>query len=86
VLGTLLSNGYTSRLSLSRLAAPVAGDVRSSVAGGVAVAQRLGSASLLEEVRGAFVHGMDIMLWACGGIALVSALLALAFLRESGHD
>jgi MFS transporter, DHA2 family, multidrug resistance protein len=86
VLGTLLSNGYTSRLSLSGLAAPIAGDVRSSVAGGVAVAQRLGSPALLEEVRTAFVHGMDIMLWACGGIALASALLALAFLRESGHD
>jgi MFS transporter, DHA2 family, multidrug resistance protein len=86
VLGTLLSNGYTGRLPLSGLAAPLAGDLRSSVAGGVAVARRLGSASLLDSVRGAFVHGMDIMLWACGGIALVSALLALAFLRESDHD
>jgi hypothetical protein len=26
------------------------------------------------------VQGMDTMLWACGGIALVSAILALIFL------
>jgi DHA2 family multidrug resistance protein-like MFS transporter len=44
------------------------------------VAQRLGSPALLDMVRSAFIHGMDIMLWTCGGIAVVSALLALAFL------
>jgi hypothetical protein len=36
-------------------------------------------------VRTTFVHGMDIMLWTCAGIAIVSAALALAFLpRRSG--
>ena len=36
-------------------------------------------------VRDAYVHGLDIMLWACAGIALASALLALAFLpRRAG--
>ncbi len=40
----------------------------------------LGSPALLDMVRSAFVHGMDIMLWTCGGIAVVCALLALAFL------
>jgi MFS transporter, DHA2 family, multidrug resistance protein len=54
--------------------------VRSSVAGGVAVAQKLGSSALLDMVRSAFIHGMDIMLWTCAAIAVVSALLALAFL------
>jgi hypothetical protein len=80
VLGTLISNGYTSRLHVDGLPASAASAVKSSVAGGVAVAQRLGSASLLDDVRSAFIHGMDIMLWTCGGIALASALLALAFL------
>jgi MFS family permease len=39
-------------------------------------------------LRSAFIHGMDIMLWTCGGIAVVSALLALAFLpgRAGGHN
>jgi MFS family permease len=80
VLGTILSNVYQARLTSAALPAPVAGAVKSSVAAGVVVAHKLRSASLLETVRTAFVHGMDIMLWTCGGIALVSALLALAFL------
>jgi len=80
VLGTLISNGYTSRLRLDGLPASAAAAVKSSVAGGVAVARQLGSTALLDDVRAAFIHGMDIMLWTCGGIALASALLALAFL------
>ena len=28
-----------------------------------------------------FVHGMDLMLWTCGGIAVGCALLAVTFLR-----
>jgi hypothetical protein len=80
VLGTLISNGYTSRLHLGGLPPAAASAARSSVAGGVAVAQRLGSTALLDMVRAAFIHGMDIMLWTCGGIAVASALLALAFL------
>jgi hypothetical protein len=38
------------------------------------------SVEALEDVRAAFVHGMDIMLVTCGAIALISAILALAFL------
>jgi hypothetical protein len=85
VLGTVLSNGYASQLNLGALPESVASAVKSSVAGGVAVAKQLGSTGLLDEVRSAFIHGMDIMLWTCGGIAVASALLALAFLpRRSG--
>jgi len=80
VLGTLISNGYGSRVNLRGLPATAAGIAKSGVAGGVQVARELGSAPLLDSVRAAFVHGMDLMLWACGGIALLSALLALAFL------
>jgi hypothetical protein len=80
VLGTVLSNGYTSGLTLRGLPSSAAAAARSSVAGGVAVADKLGSAALLGQVRTAFIHGMDLMLWTCGGIALAGALLALAFL------
>ena len=32
----------------------------------------------------AYVHGMDVMLWVCAGIAITAALLGLAFLpRQS---
>jgi EmrB/QacA subfamily drug resistance transporter len=88
VLGTLLSNGYTSQLSLGGLPSAAASAARSSVSGGVAVAHLLHSAALLDMVRSAFIHGMDVMLWTCGGIAFASALLALAFLprRSGGND
>jgi MFS transporter, DHA2 family, multidrug resistance protein len=85
VLGTVISNGYASQLHLGGMSPAAAAAVRGSVAGGVGVAQKLRSAPLLAEVRTAFIHGMDLMLWTCGGIAVASALLALAFLpRRSG--
>jgi MFS transporter, DHA2 family, multidrug resistance protein len=77
VLGTVLSNGYTSDLHLPAAVNAVA---RQSVAAGVGAATHLRSAQILAHVRTAFVHGMDIMLTACSGIALISAVLALAFL------
>ena len=80
VLGTVLNNVYQAGLAPAALPAPVADVAKSSVTAGVAVAHELGSAELLTAVRTAFVHGLDIMLWTCGGIALASALLALAFL------
>jgi DHA2 family multidrug resistance protein-like MFS transporter len=85
VLGTVLLSAYRSRLELNGLPAAVSQAVRGSVAAGVEVARKLDSVALLDSVRAAFVHGMDVMLWVCGGIALTSALLALAFLpRKAG--
>jgi hypothetical protein len=54
--------------------------VRSGVTGGVAIADRLGSAPLLANVRGAFVHGLDLTLWVSAGLALVGALVAITLL------
>jgi EmrB/QacA subfamily drug resistance transporter len=85
ILGTVLSSAYQARLDLAGLPAAAAGAVRSGVSGGVEVARSLGSAPLLHSVQAAFVHGLDVMLWCCAGIALASALLALAFLpRRAG--
>src|SRR6266540_2251271 len=84
VLGTVLNSGYHGRLDVAGLPAPVAGAVRDSVAAGVAVAHQLGSQALLLSVRTAFVHGMDLLLLVCGGIALVGVLLTLAFLPRRG--
>src|SRR5260221_3023891 len=80
ILGTVLSSAYQARLDLAGLPPSAAGAVRSGVSGGVEVARRLGSAPLLHSVQTAFVHGLDVMLWCCAGIALTSAVLALAFL------
>ena len=85
ILGTVLSSAYQSQLDLAGLPAAAASAVKSGISGGVSVAHDLGSASLLYAVRAAFVHGLDIMLWCCAGIALAAAVLALAFLpRQAG--
>jgi MFS transporter, DHA2 family, multidrug resistance protein len=80
VLGTVLASVYRSQLHLTGLPAAAAAAARGSVAGGIAVARAAGSAPVLTAVRTAYVHGLDVMLWACGGIAVAAALLALAFL------
>jgi DHA2 family multidrug resistance protein-like MFS transporter len=54
--------------------------VRDSVFAGVGAARQLASGSLLHGVRGAFVDGVDVMLWACAAIAVAGLVLALVFL------
>jgi EmrB/QacA subfamily drug resistance transporter len=80
VLGTVLSSVYRSHLVVTGLPDAVASAAKSSVVAGVAIAHKAGSVPLLESVRHAFVTGMDTMLWACAGIALASAILAVIFL------
>jgi MFS transporter, DHA2 family, multidrug resistance protein len=75
VLGTVLASGYRGALDDS-----VPEAARESVSAGVATAHQLGSPELLESVQSAFVEGMDAMLWVCGGVAVLAALLALRFL------
>jgi EmrB/QacA subfamily drug resistance transporter len=77
VLGSVLANGYTGALHLPANLQAIA---RQSVAVGVQAAIKRRSGEALDDVRSAFTHGMDIMLVTCGAIALVSAILALAFL------
>jgi EmrB/QacA subfamily drug resistance transporter len=80
VLGTVLSSVYRAHLDVTGLPAAAAAAAKSSVVAGVGVAHALGSATLLHSAESAFVHGLDTMLWVCGGIALASAVLALIFL------
>jgi DHA2 family multidrug resistance protein-like MFS transporter len=80
VLGTVLATVYQSRLQLAGLTAQTASVIKDSVAGGIATAKASGSVALLDSVRSAYVHGLDIMLWVCAGIAIASAVLALIFL------
>jgi MFS transporter, DHA2 family, multidrug resistance protein len=87
VLGTILNNIYQSHLTSTGLPAAVTSAAKSSVAAGVTVAHAAHSASLLVAVRTSFVHGLDVMLWVCGGIALASAILAVVFLpRRTRRD
>jgi MFS transporter, DHA2 family, multidrug resistance protein len=84
VLGTVLTSGYRSHLVLTGLSAAAASSARSGVTAGVTVAQAAHSPALLAGVRAAFVHGLAVMLWICGGIALGSAILGLLFLPRRG--
>lgn len=80
LLGTMLNSAYRGQLDLSGIPAPAAETAQKSVSAGVAVAGQLGSAALLDTVRSAFVYGMDVMLGACGIIAVAGILLTLVFL------
>ncbi len=85
VLGTILNNVYQSHVAGAGLPGAVASVAKNGVAAGVAVAHAAHSASLLVVVRTSFVHGLDVMLWVCAGIALVSAILAVTFLPRRGR-
>jgi len=80
ILGSALSSAYLARLDLVGLPPAAASVVKQGLFEGLAVAQRLGSAALLDSVRSAFVYGMDISLMVAAGIAGVGMLLALLFL------
>ncbi len=85
ILGTVLDSVYRGHLAVTGLPAATAALAKSSVVAGVGVAKALRSPALLSSAHTAFVQGMDTMLWACSGIALVSAILALVFLpRRAG--
>ncbi|HYY17633.1 MAG TPA: MFS transporter [Streptosporangiaceae bacterium] len=80
VLGTILNNVYLSHLTGAALPTALTNVAKNGVEAGVTVAQRVHSTALLTVTRDSFVHGLDVMLWVCGGIALVSAVLAVVFL------
>ena len=59
ILGSVLNSTYQSHVSVAGLPAAAASAAQGSVFGGLAVARQVGSASLLDSVRTAFVAGMD---------------------------
>jgi len=81
LLGTLANSGYRDGLDLPPLPAAARDQITGSVTAGVKIAQAMGRPDLLATVRSAFVQAMDTTLWVCGGIAVLSAILAALFLR-----
>ncbi|MBB4912448.1 MFS transporter [Actinophytocola algeriensis] len=100
ILGSVLNAGYADNLTLTGLPAQAADAVRDSVFAGVAVADQLGSAALLTEVRTAFVDGLVQLAWVGAAVTVAGVVLTLLFLparatrvaatapepAESGHD
>jgi Na+/melibiose symporter-like transporter len=83
ILGSVLSSGYVARLQLASIPSAAHAAVRESVFGGIAVAGQLKSASLLNSVRLAFMHGMDRTLAFSVIVAVLGMVLALIFLPRS---
>ncbi|MFF7747888.1 MFS transporter [Streptomyces sp. NPDC007971] len=83
LLGSLLANVFRDRLDVTGLPAPAAHTAGDSVVAAHVIAHRTGSAHLAASANGAYVHGMGIVLLVCGAAALVSALLAAAFLPNT---
>jgi len=79
-LGSLLGYGYLARLHTDGLPGDAAHAARDSVAGANAMAAQLHDTTLVVHAHEAFVHGMDLVLAACGSIALLAAVLAALFL------
>jgi DHA2 family multidrug resistance protein-like MFS transporter len=80
ILGSVLVTGYQSQLQLAGLPAAAAAAVKQSLFAGIAVAAKLHSPVLLDNVRHAFVHGMDEALLVSAVIAAGATLVALVFL------
>lgn len=80
VLGSVLVTFYHGRLDVGALPAPLAAAVRQSVFAGIAVAARLHSPQLADQVRGAFLAGMDASFVVSAAVAALALVLALAFL------
>ncbi|HTS14485.1 MAG TPA: MFS transporter, partial [Candidatus Sulfotelmatobacter sp.] len=80
ILGSVLNGTYQGQVHLTGLPAQAAATVQSSVFGGLAVAQQLGSPALLASVRSAFVAGMDDAIRVAAGIAVIGIVLTVAFL------
>jgi DHA2 family multidrug resistance protein-like MFS transporter len=85
ILGSVLNATYRDHLNLAGLPAQAVDAVQKSVFGGLAVARQIGSAPLLDTVRTAFVSGMDVALWVCGGVAALGIVLTLLFLPARSH-
>jgi DHA2 family multidrug resistance protein-like MFS transporter len=81
-LGSVLSSAYQGRLKTSGLLPTDVNVMKQSVFGGLEVARRLHSASLLHSVRAAFVHGMDVSLVVSTGIAVAGMVLAVIFVPD----
>jgi fucose permease len=85
VLGSLLSSGYRGGMDAvtAGLPAQARDAAQDSVAGAMAVAQRVGGATghkLAATAQDAFMSGMHTASLAAAAIALAGALVALAFL------
>lgn len=86
VLGSVLNAAYQGSLQLNGVPQAAADTIRGSFFAGMAVAEQIGSSSLLESIRSSFMVGMSGVLTVGAGVALLSAALAFAWLPGRAHS
>ena len=75
LLGSLLAEGYASRVNTAGLPPEAAAAARESIAGALAAGTRLGEPSVAASANAAYLHGMSLVLIATAITAGLSALL-----------
>ncbi|MER6981824.1 MFS transporter, partial [Streptomyces carpinensis] len=83
LLGSLLAGVFRDRLDVTGLPVQAADTAGDSVVAAHLIGEKAGSARLVASADSAYVHGMGVVLLVCGIAALVSALLAAAFLPRA---
>jgi hypothetical protein len=84
VLGTVLNSAYRSHVVTTGLPAQAADAVKRSASSGVALANKLGSTTLLDSVRNSLVHATSLTLVASAAVAIVGVLAATRLPRRTG--
>ncbi|MEU2288618.1 MFS transporter [Streptomyces sp. NPDC013178] len=83
LLGSLLAGVFRDRLDVTGVPAQAADTAGDSVVAAHLIAEQTHAAHLAASADSAYVHGMGVVLLVCGIAALVSALLAAAFLPRA---
>ncbi len=91
LLGSLLAEGYASRVNTAGLPPEAAVAARESIAGALAAAARLGEPAIAASANVAYLHGMTLVLIATATTAGLSAVLTALLLpgkptADSDHD
>lgn len=86
ILGSVVAAVYTAQVGSavsSSLPAQAVTAAKSSVYAGIAVAEKLQSVALADDVRAAFTHGMSVSLLVSAGIAVVGAIVAMVVMPRT---
>ena len=88
VLGSLLASGYRGHMDSAVAALPPDAQeiAHDSLAGGLAVAERVGDGRLAAAAQDAFVSGMHTAAFVAAAVALAGALVALVFMPSEVRE
>jgi EmrB/QacA subfamily drug resistance transporter len=88
VLGSLLASGYRGRMdsAVSALPADARELAQDSLAGALAVSERVGDGRLATAAQDAFVSGMHTAALVAAAVALAGALVAAVFLPSEARE